>query len=199
MGVGWLGWAVVHHGGLDPVAPDPDGHLDRVAAARPVQDRVGGCLVQSQDQLVGDLGWHLAQGVAGGLPQAGELGWGGGDGQLHGTPLPERRLPSGWFAVRLPLTGPGYREQAGAGDGRSLSDLLVADRRHATARRVPTLHHGQERAQPAGTRMAAAGVVRRLGVPPPRRPMPVGARRADQQQRARQQVGEHGHKQQDEG
>ena len=60
------------------------------------------------------------------------------------------------------------------------------------------LHHGQQRAQPAGTRMAAR-VVRRLGVPPPRRPTPVGARRADQQQRARKQVREHGHKQQHEG
>src|SRR6266545_6589094 len=25
-------WGVVHHGGLDPAAPDPDGHLNRVAA-----------------------------------------------------------------------------------------------------------------------------------------------------------------------
>jgi hypothetical protein len=79
-----------------------------------------------------------------------------------------------------------------------MSGLLVADRRQAT-RRVPTLHHGQQRAQPAGTRMAAARVVRRLGMPPPRRPMPVGARRADQQKRARKQVREHCHKQQDEG
>jgi hypothetical protein len=136
--------------------------------------------------------------VASGLPQAGEVGWGGGDGQFHGTPLPESRLPSGWFAVSLPLTGPGYREQAKAGDGRSVSGLLVADRRQAT-RRVPTLHHGQQRAQPAATRMAAARVVRRLGVPPPRRPMPVGTRRADQQQRACKQVCEQCHKQQDEG
>jgi len=110
--LGWLGWAVVHHGGLDPAAPDADGHLNRVAAARPVQDRVGGCLVQGQDQLVGDLGWHLTQGVASGLPHAGEVGWGGGDRQLHGTPLPERRLPCGWFALGLPLTGSGFREQA---------------------------------------------------------------------------------------
>jgi hypothetical protein len=141
-GVGWLGWAAVHHGGLDPAAPDPDGHLDRVAAARPVQDRVGGRLVQGQDQLLRDRSWHLAQRVAGGSPQAGEVGWGGRDRQLHGTPLPERRLPCGWFAVSLPLTGPGYREQAGAGDGRSVSGLLVADRRQATGRRVHTLPTG---------------------------------------------------------
>jgi hypothetical protein len=70
-GVGWLGWAAVHHGGLDPAAPDPDGHLDRVAAARP------------------------------------------------GAQAPLRVV-----AVSLPLTGSGYREQAGAGDGRSVSGLL---------------------------------------------------------------------------
>jgi hypothetical protein len=46
--------------------------------------------------------------------------------------------------------------------------------------------------------MAAARVVRRLGVPQ-WRPMPVGTRRADQQKRARKQVSEHCHKQQDEG
>jgi len=41
-----------------------------------------------------------------------------------------------------------------------VSGLLVADCRQATGRRVHTLHHGQERAQPAATRMAAARVVR---------------------------------------
>jgi hypothetical protein len=41
--------------------------------------------------------------------------------------------------------------------------------------------------------------VRRLAVPPPRRPMPVGTRRADQQKRARKQVSEHCHKQQHDG
>jgi hypothetical protein len=50
---------VVTHAGLDPAVPNPDGHLDRVATARPVQDGVGRGLVQGQQQLVGDLGWHL--------------------------------------------------------------------------------------------------------------------------------------------
>ena len=30
---------MVKHGGLDPAVPNPDGHLDRVATARPVQLR----------------------------------------------------------------------------------------------------------------------------------------------------------------
>jgi hypothetical protein len=79
-----------------------------------------------------------------------------------------------------------------------VSGLLVADRRQATGRRVHTLHHGQERAQPTGTRMAAARVVRRLAVPQ-WRPMPVGTRWADQQKCARKQVSEHCHKQQHDG
>jgi len=41
-----------------------------------------------------------------------------------------------------------------------VSGLLVADRRQATGPRVHTLHHGQERAPPAATPMAAARVVR---------------------------------------
>jgi hypothetical protein len=106
-GLEWLGRAVVKDGGLDPGALDADDHLDRVAAARPVQNSVGGCLVEGQDQLVGDLGWHPTQRVASGAPQAGKVGWGGGDRQLH-TPHPFREChPCGWFAVSLPLTGPG--------------------------------------------------------------------------------------------
>ena len=97
--------------------------------------------------------------------------------------------------MSLSLTGPGDREQAG--DGRSVSGLLVATA-GKPPRRVHTCTTGSA-GQPAGTRMDAARVVRRLGVPPPQRPMPVGARRADQQQRAGKHVGEHGHKQQDEG
>jgi hypothetical protein len=77
---------MVKHGGLNPGAPDPDGHFDRVTPARPVQDRVGGYLIQGQQHLVRDLGRHLAQGLAGGSPQAGKLGRGGGDCQLHATP-----------------------------------------------------------------------------------------------------------------
>jgi hypothetical protein len=107
-GVGWLGWAVVDHGGLDPAAADPDGHLDRVAAARPVRIALVAASLSARTSSSAILGWHLAQGVAGGLPHAGELGWGGGDGQLHGTPFPESELPSGWFTVSLPLTRPGY-------------------------------------------------------------------------------------------
>ena len=90
--VGRLGWAMVHHGGLDPAAPDPDGHLDRVAAARPVQDGVGGCLVQGQDQLLRNLGRHLTQGVAGGLPQAGEVG--GAAGMVNSMEHPFRSAGS---------------------------------------------------------------------------------------------------------
>jgi hypothetical protein len=88
---------VVKHGGLDPAAPDAYGHLNRVAAARPVQDRVGGCLVEGQDQFVGDPGWYLTQGVASGSPQAGKVGWGGGDRQLHTTPPSGSSHPlGGW-------------------------------------------------------------------------------------------------------
>ena len=100
VGGGWLGWAVVHHGGLDPAVPDPDGHLDRVATARPVQDGVGRGLIQGQQQLVGDLGWHLTQRVPGGSPQASKLEWRGGDRQLHTRPPSgDRLLPDGapWF------------------------------------------------------------------------------------------------------
>jgi AAA domain len=63
----------------------------------------------------------------------------------------------------------------------------------------PGQAHGQELGQPAATGMAAARIVRRLGVPPPRRPMPVGIRRADQQKRARKHVRKHCRKQQHNG
>jgi hypothetical protein len=80
-----------------------------------------------------------------------------------------------------------------------MSGLLVADCRQATGRRLHNLHHGQGAGTAGGHSRMAARVVRRRGVPPRRRPMPVGTRRADQQQRARKQASEQCHNQQHDG
>ena len=104
--------------------------------------------------------------------------------------------------VRLassPLTGSGYREQAGAGYRRvgvgSPRGRPPASHRPPRPQPAPRAGAGTAGSHPHGCCQGRA----QLGVPPPRRPMPVDTRRADQQKRARKQVREHGHKQQHDG
>src|SRR5215211_3953069 len=53
-GAGW-GAALVADRRLDPAALHPDGHLDRLRVAGPIQDGVGGGLADGQDQVVDNL------------------------------------------------------------------------------------------------------------------------------------------------
>jgi hypothetical protein len=101
-GAGWRA-ALVADRRLDPAALHPDGHLDRLRVAGPIQDGVGGGLADAQDQVVDDIGRdggtrQLLQAGSYGTPQAGKAGRRAGNGDFQLLP------PAGVAAV-LPWWG----------------------------------------------------------------------------------------------
>jgi hypothetical protein len=79
---------MIQHRRLHPAIGDANKDLDRLPAARAVQHRVGGRLVERHDDIVGDLLRHPAQVGPCGSPESGKPRREGGMDNSTAQPLP---------------------------------------------------------------------------------------------------------------